>query len=82
MMKTRMRSLEDISREKQKVKQEIALQELAVSLHYKEIKHKMSFASLSGYAFGLIKDHYIAKMPGFLSGILKGFISTSRKSKG
>ena len=79
-MKTRIRSLEDINHEKQKIKQEIALQEYAVSLHFKEIRHKMSFASLSGYAIGLIKNHYIAKMPRFFARILNGFLSTSRKT--
>jgi len=75
MKKTEIRTLEDISRAKQMVQKDIALHEYAIRLHAKEIGRKMSFASLSGYAFGLVKERLVARMPGFLARILKGFVS-------
>ncbi len=81
MMKHKIRSLEDIYLEKLKVQKEIALREYAIKLHYKEIKNKMTFVSLSGYVFGLLKKQLTARMPGIFAGLLNGFLSSFRKSR-
>ena len=80
MKKTKIRSLEDISRAKHKVQKEIALHEYAIRLHSKEIGNKLSFASLSGYVFGLVKERLLNRMPGFFAGLLKGFLSGKGKT--
>jgi hypothetical protein len=80
-MKHKIRSLEDIYREKQKMQKEIAVYEYALKLHTKEIRNKLSFVSLSAYVFSLMKKQLMARMPGMMSGILKGILATWNKSK-
>jgi hypothetical protein len=81
MMKHKIRSLEDIYREKQKVQKEIALHEYAVNLHFKEIKNKMSFVSIAGYAYGLLKNQLASRLPGAFAGFLRSVFSTRCKVK-
>lgn len=81
MKKTKIRTLKDIEREKQKARQVMALQEYALEMQYKELKHKLSFASISGYALGLLKNHFNAKLRNILVDMLSSLFSRKSKSR-
>jgi len=80
-MKNKLRNLEDIRREKQKLLLEIGIHEYALNLNFKQIKNKLSFTSLSAYVFDLVREHFRAKMPSLLSSLINGFRETFMKKK-
>lgn len=71
-MKNRLRNLEDIRREKQKLALEIRAQEYALSLNFRQIRNKFTLASFSSYAFDIVRERIRASIPSFLTGILGG----------
>jgi hypothetical protein len=75
-MKNKLRNLEDIRREKQKLLLEIGIHEYALNLNFKQIQSKFTFVSFAAYAFGLTRKYFRAKMPSFISGILRGLWKT------
>ncbi len=72
-MKNRLRNLEDIRREKQKLVVEIGVQEYALSLNLRQIKNKFTLASFTSYVFDIVRERVRARIPYFLTGILGGF---------
>ncbi len=80
-MKNKLRNLEDIRREKQKLLLEIGIHEYALNLNFRQIKRKFSFASFSGYVLDLVREQFRAKVPSYLSGLAGGLWRLFRKNK-
>ena len=77
----KLRNLDDIKREKQKLLLEIGIHEYALNLNFRQIQHKFSFASFSGYVLDLVREHFRAKVPSFLSRLVSGLWRTFVKKK-
>ena len=69
-MKNKLLSLEDIKREKQKLRLEISMHEYALNFNLGQIKRKLSFVSFSAYVFDLVREHFRAKIPAIFSGLI------------
>lgn len=80
-MKNKLRNIEDIRREKQKLLLEIGIHEYALNLNFKQIKNKFSFVSFSAYLFDVVRQYYRARVPSILSGILSGIWRSFMKKK-
>ena len=73
-MKTKIRNLEDIQREKQKLRRKIGVQEYAIEFNFKQIRKKLSFVSITAYLVDIASEQLKAKTPSFLSGLLNGWL--------
>lgn len=80
-MKPKIRNLEDIQREKQKLRRQIAIQEYALEFNLMQIRKKLSFVSLTAYLIDLAREEIRAKAPAFLTGLLNGFFERLSKRK-
>ncbi|NVO19171.1 MAG: hypothetical protein HXX13_05690 [Bacteroidetes bacterium] len=80
-MKTNIQSLDDLKREKEKARKQIAVQEYAIRMQTKEIKHKLSFASLSAIAIDSIKSKLVSLAPGMTAGLVSSLVSRFRSMR-
>jgi hypothetical protein len=80
-MKNKLRNLDDIRREKQKLLLEIGIHEYALNLNFRQIKDKFSFVSFSAYVIDIVREHFRAKVPSFLSGLISGLWKAIMKKK-
>lgn len=79
--KNKIRNMEDIRREKQKLRLEIGIHEYALNLNFEQIRNKASFLSLYAYLIDLVRAYFIAKIPSIFSGLLRRFWSIFMKKK-
>jgi len=80
-MKPKIRNLEDIQREKRKIRHEIGIQEYALDFNFRQIRKKLSFVSLTAYLIDITREQLKSKTPGFLTGLLRGLLERFFKRK-
>jgi len=80
-MKNKLRNLEDIRREKQKLLLEIGVQEYALNLNFRQIKSNFTFVSFAAYLITIVRERLRAKIPALFSGILRSLWRAFVKKK-
>ncbi|MEI6749414.1 MAG: hypothetical protein ACOYMF_14055 [Bacteroidales bacterium] len=80
-MKTKIRNLKDIQREKQKFHRKIGIQKYAIEFNLIQIRKKLSFVSLSAYLVDIASEQLKAKAPSFLTGLLNVFLERISRKK-
>ena len=80
-MKPKIRNLDDIQREKQKLRRQIGIQEYALEFNFMQIRKKLSFLALGAYLLDIGKEQLKARFPSFLSGLLGGLFGHISKRK-
>jgi hypothetical protein len=80
-MKTKIRNLEDIRREKQKLQREIGIQEYAIEFNLSQIKKKLSFVTLTAYLIDLTREQLKANAPSIVIRLLRGIYERFFKKK-
>jgi hypothetical protein len=73
-MKPKIRNLEDIQREKQKLRRQIGIQEYAFEFNVMQIKKKLSIATLTAYLIDIAREQLTARAPSILTRLLKWFL--------
>jgi hypothetical protein len=80
-MKAKIRNLEDIQREKQKLRRQIGIQEYALEFNFVQIRKKLSFVTLIAYLLDITREQLKVKAPSILTGLLKWFLERIPKKK-
>jgi hypothetical protein len=80
-MKNKLRNLEDIQREKQKLLLEIGIHEYALNLNFRQIKSKFTFLAFSVFVIDIVRARLRAKIPSLFSGILRSLWRVFVKKK-
>jgi hypothetical protein len=80
-MKPKIRNLEDIQREKQKLRRQIGIQEYALEFNFKQIRKKLSFVTLTAYLIDIAKDHLTTRAPSIFTRLLKWFLERVPRKK-
>lgn len=80
-MKIKLRNLEDIKREKQKLLLEIGLHEYALSNNFMQIKSKLTIATFAIFLMDIVRARIRARIPSFFSGILRSIWRVFKKKK-
>jgi hypothetical protein len=80
-MKPKIRNLDDIQREKQKLRRQIGIQEYVLEFNFMQIRKKLSFVALGAYLLDIWKEQLKARFPSFLSGLLSVLLGHISKRK-